>query len=292
MSSGRSFAAFILSHGRPHDVVTFDAFRASGYTGRIILLVDNEDKSAPIYCEKFGADNVIIFDKAAIAKTFDTGDNTAERRASVFARNASLQIARDLGIEYFLQLDDDYSSFQYRFKSRGILAYTPVRSMDAVIDAMLDFLDDTGVLTVAFSQGGDHLGGASTFDKLKIKRKAMNSFFFKTTNGIDFVGRLNEDVNTYVTHGARGSVFLTLLRLQLVQGKTQDTPGGLSEVYRDTGTYLKSFFTVMMAPSCTTIVMMGQTHRRLHHRIQWNNAVPKIVNESHCKTATTRWVIK
>jgi len=286
MRSGRSFAAFILSNGRPHDVITFATLRGAGYTGRIILLVDNEDESAPIYCEKFGAENVIIFDKAAIAQTFDTGDNTSERRASVFARNASLQIANDLGIDYFVQLDDDYKQFEYRHKKIGVLLNTPVSSMDAVFDAMLDFLDDTGVLTVAFSQGGDHLGGASTFDKLKVKRKAMNSFFFKRTNGVQFVGRLNEDVNTYVTHGARGSVFLTLLRLQLVQGKTQDTPGGLSEVYRDTGTYLKSFFTVMMAPSCTTIVMMGQTHRRLHHRIQWNNAVPKILDKSHCKTAT------
>ena len=283
MRTGRSFAAFILSHGRPHDVITFDTLRGAGYTGRIVLLVDNEDQSAPIYCEKFGADNVIIFDKAAFAELADTGDNTHERRSTIFVRNASMQIARNLSIDYFIQLDDDYSAFQYRYKSRGILAYTPVRSMDAVFDAMLDFLDDTGVLTVAFSQGGDHLGGASTFDKLKVKRKAMNSFFFKTTNGIDFVGRLNEDVNTYVVYGARGLIFLTLLRLQLVQGKTQDTPGGMSEVYLDTGTYLKSFFTVMMAPSCTTIVMMGQTHRRLHHRIQWNNAVPKIIAPMYCK---------
>jgi hypothetical protein len=261
MRSGRSFAAFILTHGRPHDVITFTTLRASGYTGRIILLVDNEDESAPIYCEKFGVENVIIFDKAVIAQTFDTGDNTSERRASVFARNASLHIAHDLGLDYFVQLDDDYKQFEYRHKNKGVLLTTPVSSMDAVCDAMLDFLDDTGVLTVAFSQGGDHLGGASTFDKLKVKRKAMNSFFFKRTNGVQFVGRLNEDVNTYVTHGARGSLFLTLLRLQLVQGKTQDTPGGLSELYRDTGTYLKSFFTVMMAPSCTKIVMMGQTHQ-------------------------------
>ncbi len=283
MRAGRSFAAFILSHGRPHDVVTFTSLRDAGYTGRIILLVDNEDKYAPIYCEKFGAENVIVFDKTVIAQTFDTGDNTSERLAIVFARNASFSIARDLGLDYFIQLDDDYKDFGYRTKNKGVLLGSPVRSMDAVFDAMLDFLDDSGVLTVAFSQGGDHLGGASTFDKLKVKRKAMNSFFFKTTNGIDFVGRLNEDVNTYVTQGARGLIFLTLLRLQLVQGKTQHTPGGMSAVYLDTGTYLKSFYTVMMAPSCTTIVMMGQTHRRLHHRIQWNNAVPKIIAPMYCK---------
>lgn len=283
MRTGRTFAAIILSNRRPHDVNTLQTLRDAGYTGRIILLVDNEDPTAPIYCEKFGVDNVIIFDKEAAAKSVDTGDNSPERRSVVYARNVSFKIAADLGLDYFIQLDDDYSAFQYRYKSKGILAYTPVLSMDAVFDAMLDFLDDSGVLTVAFSQGGDHLGGASTFDKLKVKRKAMNSFFFKTTNVLEFVGRINEDVNTYVAQGARGSLFLTFLRLQLVQRKTQYTPGGLSEVYLDEGTYVKSFFTVLMAPSCTKIVMMGQTHKRLHHKIMWNNAVPKIIAPMYCK---------
>lgn len=283
MRTGRTFAAIILSNRRPHDVNTWQTLRDAGYTGRIILLVDNEDLTAPIYCKKFGADNVIIFDKEAAAKSVDTGDNSPERRSVVYARNVSFKIAADLGLDYFVQLDDDYTHFEYRHKNKGVLLRTPVSSMDAVCDAMLDFLDDSGVLTVAFSQGGDHLGGASTFDKLKVKRKAMNSFFFKTTNVLQFVGRINEDVNTYVSQGARGSLFLTFLRLQLVQRKTQYTPGGLSEVYLDEGTYVKSFFTVLMAPSCTKIVMMGQTHRRLHHRIQWNNAVPKIIAPMYCK---------
>lgn len=282
----RAFAVFILTHGRPHDVVTFTTLRDSGYTGRIYLLVDNEDATVPTYVEKFGAENVIIFDKAEIAKTTDAADTTGDRRSTVFARNASFQIARDIGLDYFLQLDDDYKDFQYRYKRSGILYCLSVKNMNDVVTAMLDLLDDTNAATVAFSQGGDHLGGASTFEKLKTKRKAMNSFFLRTHNPIKFSGRLNDDVNAYVTLGARGQLFFTLLRLQLVQGRTQETPGGLTDVYRAGGTYVKSFYTIIMAPSCVSLVMMGQSHRRLHHRVQWNNAVPKIISESNCKTAT------
>ena len=282
----RAFAVFILTHGRPHDVVTFTTLRDNGYTGRIYLLVDNEDATVPTYVEKFGAENVIIFDKAEIAKTTDAADTTGDRRSTVFARNASFQIARDLGLNYFLQLDDDYKDFLYRFTNNNKYTHCYIKQMNHVFDSLILFLEQTNVDVVSFSQGGDHMGGSSTFYNLKTKRKAMNAMFMRTENSIKFSGRLNDDVNTYLTLGCRGILFLTLLRLQLNQTATQETPGGLTEVYRDGGTYVKSFYSVMMAPSCVSIVLMCRRHRRLHHRIQWNNAVPKIINELYCKTAT------
>jgi len=42
---------------------------------------------------------------------------------------------------------------------------------------------------------------------------------------------------------------------------------------------VKSFYTVMAAPSCTTIRTMGRTDRRLHHHIDWDKAVPKILRQ-------------
>jgi hypothetical protein len=36
----------------------------------------------------------------------------------------------------------------------------------------------------------------------------------------------------------------------------------------------------MYAPSCVKVGMIGETHRRLHHSITWDDAVPKIVSES------------
>lgn len=38
-------------------------------------------------------------------------DNFNEHRAILYARNESFRIARELGLTYFLQLDDDYSDF-------------------------------------------------------------------------------------------------------------------------------------------------------------------------------------
>ena len=285
MTRDRSkFAVFILTHGRPEKVVTLDRLVRSGYTGDIFFLIDDEDVKAEEYRAKFGAERVIQFGKREEAERFDAADTRDDRRSIVFARNASQRIAKEMGYDYLLQLDDDYIAFLYRYLSGDVIRSTQVRSMDKVIDAMVEFLEQTNATTVAFSQGGDHMGGVYGPSIRKgLLRKAMNSFFIRTDKPVKFFGRLNEDVNAYVVNGGRGELYLTVMGLQLNQLQTQTNSGGMSDIYKASGTYLKSFYTVMMAPSCVTISTMGRTDRRFHHAVRWNNAVPKIVSGRHRK---------
>jgi hypothetical protein len=67
------------------------------------------------------------------------------------------------------------------------------------------------------------------------------------------------------------------------QDQTQRNDGGLTDSYLDLGTYVKSFYTVMYSPSCIKVAEMGANHRRIHHRINWDAAVPKIMNERYRK---------
>lgn len=279
------FAVFILTHGRPDQVVTWETMKRYGYEGRIYLVIDNEDARGDEYRDRFGADNVIEFDKAAVGETFDIADTQQDRRATVFARNASFAIARNLGLDYFVQLDDDYPSFLYRYVDAEGRVHGRILgpSINGVFAAMLDFLDATGAASVAFSQGGDHMGGSRDNVDEGLRRKTMNSWFCRTDRPIEFVGRMNDDVNTYVVNGARGDLFLTVMGLQLNQPPTQSLAGGMTELYRDNGTYMKSFYTVMMAPSCATVRTMGRTSRRMHHSISWDHAVPKILSDRHRK---------
>ena len=69
----------------------------------------------------------------------------------------------------------------------------------------------------------------------------------------------------------------------LDQCVTQAFHGGLTESYLDNGTYVKSFYTVMNCPSCVKVATMGYTDRRYHHRIEWENAVPKIISSRYKK---------
>jgi hypothetical protein len=277
-----SFVAFILSHGRPKNVQTYAALRRQGYTGRIVIVIDNEDKHGPEYISEFGKESVVVFDKAAISETFDEADNFCSRANPVYARNACFEIAKKLGYRYFVELDDDYRVFYYRRDAKLNYCEIEIKNLDRIFDALLDFFKAIPAESIAIAQSGDFMGGKNG-DKglhLKLLRKAMNSFICDTERPFKFCGGLNDHVNTYVSRGMRGSLFLTVPNVLLRQGATQAHSGGITETYLKFGTYVKSFYTIMYAPSCVTIVLMGATNLRLHHKITWKNAVPKIVSES------------
>lgn len=281
------FAVFILTHGRPEACKrTIRSLKAARYTGPWYLVLDDEDTTRDAYAERWGEDRILTFNKDEVAEGFDLGDNGGSRGVIVYARNATEKLAQELGVSYYLQLDDDYNYFAHRLRHGETLAYAYTYRFDEVVDTFIDFLEDTGALTVAFAQGGDFIGGVHGAYKSPTKRKAMNSFFARTGRPIGFVGRINEDVNTYVWRGGQGDLFLTVTDFSLEQPNTQGEQGGMTGAYLGSGTYTKSFYTVMWAPSCVKISTIGETSHRLHHQIAWNNAVPKIVPGS-CRKVDT-----
>jgi hypothetical protein len=271
----KDFAVFILTHGRPNNVITLSTLKKSGYTGKVYFIVDNEDLTIKDYYINFGKENVMVFDKKTYADNVDEANNFDERRTITHARNACFDIAKKIGLKYFIQLDDDYTSFSYRYE-RGL----QIKNLDAVFDLFLNFYIKTSIKSIAFSQGGDHIGG---FDGTKLKRKCMNSFICSTDRVFKFIGAMNEDVNTYTTLGSRGDIFLTFTSVQLNQKATQSQEGGITDMYLTYGTYCKAFTTVMMMPSSVKIREMGTTNKRLHHSIRWNNTVPKIISQENKK---------
>lgn len=280
-----TFAVFILTHGRPHNVLTYGMLRSSGYTGAIYLLVDNEDRALEEYQRTYG-DQVIVFDKEAIAQTFDEGDNFRDRRAVIYARNASFGVAQQLGLDYFLQLDDDYRAISYNFAADFTYDRRRCRNLDGLFAAMLEYYKAIPALSIAMAQTGDVIGGeGSTSVKRRwLKRKAMNTFLCATARPFTFIGRINEDVNTYVLLGNRGGLFLTFHDTVMQQRQTQQSAGGMTELYLASGTYVKSFYTVMYAPSCVRISELSvNVEMRLHHRIKWEHAVPRILSEQYRK---------
>lgn len=285
MKNRKDFAVFILTHGRPENILTYKTLRSQGYTGRIVLLVDDEDKEKNKYLKNFG-DEVFVFSKQEAIDLTDSGDNFNKRGSVVYARNYSFVVAKKIGIKYFIQFDDDYSAFRFTFDNdkNYITKQIRINNFDRVIEAMLDFYIESGATTIAMSQGGDFIGGegsnvAKLYQKGKLPRKAMNSFFCNSEKPFKFFGIFNDDVNSYLLNGVKGNLFFTYPRIRLEQSGTQQNDGALTQLYLDCGTYVKSFYSVMMCPSCVTIGMMGVKHKRLHHKIHWKYAVPKLISE-------------
>jgi hypothetical protein len=277
------FAVFILTFGRPEKVLTYKTLRKQGYTGKIYLLCSDDDENLQKYKDKY-KDEVIVFSKNDCKWDFDIADNFGEEKDNcvVFARNINFEIAKKMGLDYFLQLDDDYNMFHFKIPTYKNLIAKNVKDLDLLFCYFIEFLEKVDrVKSIAFSQSGDFIGGKDNkiFYSITNRRKIMNSFFNKVARPYKFYGRINEDVNCYIENGKRGDLFLTHPNICLYQLGTQSNSGGLTEIYLDVGTYIKSFYSVIFNPSAVKVKLMGAKHKRLHHNINWFNAVPMIIKE-------------
>jgi hypothetical protein len=279
-----NFAVFIITHGRPNDVITLQTLIKQGYSGNTYLVIDNTDNKADEYYKLHGQENVVMFNKDEIAKTTDHGDNFWNLRTTTHARNACFNIAKDKDIDYFLVLDDDYTAFDYRlFIDKAIVK--PVKDLDVLFSELLSYYKNINAASICIAQGGDFIGGLDNGKELYrfSKRKAMNTWFCSTKRHFKFISRLNEDVNTYLTLGSTGVLFLTVPFCSITQKQTQGTKGGMTEAYIDGGTYVKSFYSVMYCPSFVKAKLMNSSNRRIHHSMTWNNAVPCIIDSKFKK---------
>lgn len=253
------FVAFILTHGRPDRVLTYEKLRKHGYTGKIYIVCDDEDKTLPEYRKRFG--DVLVFSKSEIAKTFDEGDNFGDRRAIIYARNACFELARRRrprprrGIRHAARL--------FQFRSNADPCNRTRRRLYRRRKG-----DEIQRRNTADAQGHElvHLLRRPT---VSIHRPYQRRRQYLRPAGV-----------------AGGGVFLSILQIGLDQLETQSNSGGMTELYLDAGTYVKSFYTVMYCPSCVVVSAMGTAHRRLHHHIKWRYAVPKILHESVKKVTT------
>ena len=278
-----NFAVFILTFGRHDRVFTIDTLRKMGYTGKIYLICSTDDVQLPLYQKKYG-DDVLVFSKDEMRGTFDMADNFPEQNSVIFARNINNEFAKKLGIRYYCQMDDDYTHFQYKIPTNKALRSPSVRGFDDIFDIYVEALKSMpSVQGLAFAQGGDLIGGKDNplFTKAHEwrKRKQMNCYIRDVERDYQFFGRGNDDVNCYVVNGKNGMVFLTHPFVIMVQPLTQSNEGGLTDFYKEYGTYVKSFYTILFQPSAVSIKTMGRKHRRLHHSISWKNAIPCIIPE-------------
>lgn len=278
----KDFVVFILTHGRVDNQYTYRSLCEQGYTGRCVFVLDNEDGQVEEYKRRYGADNCYVFDKLAMSKRIDEVFR-GDRRVIVYARNACFDAARDLGYKYFIELDDDYTSFVWRFDAE--CAYTPktpkIKNLDVVFESMLRYYINTPLTSLAMAQGGDFIGGSSNqmLRSIGTKRKAMNSFICSVDRPFEFKGRINEDVNAYTQLTSVGKIFLTIVQCNLQQKITQSNGGGMTDVYRDSGTYVKSFSSVIVFPSGVKVTLLNSHHKRIHYNVYWEHTAPKILQE-------------
>lgn len=279
------FCVFILSYNRPNNIPTIETLKELGYTGDWYIVVDH-DEDYESYSAEWGEDRVIFLDKDDALPELDRGDNMDRRDCNVYARYQSFDLADELGYEYFAMFDDDYTGFNFKWDEEGNYTETQkVMNLDGMFNRLIEYLEDAGLHAIATTQSGDWMGGenatvAANDGRITATRKVMNTFVCKADRPFEFRGTINEDVNTYVRAGQLGKLFLTTNLISVHQEATQQEDGGLTDIYLDNGTYMKSFYTILYSPSSVELGELGYGEKRIHHRVTWRNSVPKIVPES------------
>jgi hypothetical protein len=277
------FAVFILTHGRPDKQITLKFLQKQNYSGKWYLLLDDEDDTIDEYVKRYGKEKIKVFSKKDYDNRVMFMDNfNGPREIITYARHAVFDVAKELGLKYFLMLDDDLGGFYIRFYEGKKSVQTFVNNLDESFEMFLDLLDKTGALTITTALAGDYIGGAhNEMFKNGYKRKAMNTFFCRVDRPINFMGRFNEDVVTYVHYGNLGELFFAVGNCYVAEGMTQNIKGGMTDSYKLLGTYVKSFYAVMVAPSSVKIGVLSNVYYRIHHKIFWRNAVPRIVSDKY-----------
>ena len=290
MKYREDFCIFILSANRPDKNYTWNTVKKYNYSGKVYVVVGTDDKQLERYKEVY-KDNLIIFDKEDYKGKFDKMDNFDNKNYVVYPRNACFDIAKKMKFKYFIAFDDDYTAFSYKFLKNLEYKHNSIKQYDIgilefIFDEMIKLLEtNENILTVAMAQCGDFMGGKEGVfaSKIFLKRKAMNSFLCKTERKFEFIGSFNEDVNMYLHYGSLGKLAFTFNIIALSQQSTQKTKGGLTEVYLEQGTFVKSFYSVMLNPSAVKIMTLGITDKRIHHKILWKYVTPKLLDPKYKK---------
>ena len=279
------FAIFILSHGRANNLMTVKTLRKFNYSGRWYVVIDTDDDQQEQYIQNFGKEHILIFNKDDVENEFDIMDNFSGRQVPVYARNMLFKFAKQLGLTYFWELEDDYTNIRMRkVDENGVLRSHYFKNVDDAINPMLEFLDLSDAITVCWAQTGDLIGGKDAcLYKEIISRKAMQTFFCRTDRPFQYFGRFNDDVNMYVYYGMIGKLVMSIRNVCIDQPVTQVTEGGIKDMYAKYGTYVKSFYSVMMCPSSVKIHIIGDKHYRIHHVVKHETSYVKVISSRYKK---------
>ena len=306
----KDFVILILSYGRPEFLKThtWNVLDKVNSKARRVVVMSDDDKTIPEYKKMYGDDAVFVFNKIESEKKYDIDlidcywGKSLSRKATVWARNEQFRIARELGYRWFMVLDDDYREIVMRHKmyrtSDGNeffptfkeLLFAPCDEHGSLFDKCcvkyFNILNSAPWLySTAFSQCGDFIGGCQSIlvRKYPWRWKAMNVFFCDTEKEYRYYGRFNDDVNAYVLNGRRGQMSLTLPVPSINQEPTQKTQGGVTDLYKMFGTYVKSLTSAVVSPSSVSVSCMGTVAPRIHHLVEWIIMCPRVVDESLCK---------
>ena len=269
------FAVMICSHGRSETMTTYDMLRKQGYTGKIIVVIDDEDDQKELYESRYEC--VEVFSKDDYIGTFDEVV-TGNRNSVAFARNACFDIAKRHGLEYFCEIDDDMKVFQHRYIKDDLAKGYVIRNLDSVFDGMCDILNDDSIYSLSFSKGSEFIGGkGGRAFKRGFVQTCHCLFCMKTDKRVKFSSTLYEDLNTSLSYNHVGKLFLGIGLIQFISEEVGNQKGGAQVLYEKYSSFARAFSVLIARPDTIKIEFNKKVGYRV--RIHWDCVSPMIISD-------------
>lgn len=281
------FAVLILTHGRAHEQKTYTALRKQGYTGKCYFVLDNMDEQADEYKSIYGEENVLIFDKEEAWQKTDTFFNKKNLLAVVFARNASFQLAKNVGLKWFVNCDDDIENFSLKVPIKGKLITKNISQFDHVLESMIGFMEATSSDCLGISEEGCFVGGVNESVKKGLQWSCTHWFLMNVNSPLRFRGQYLEDMLFSIeTEKMAKLVYSTMLVSQRLPSlkAVKKQEGGMHETYKADGganNYVAMFSCVIANPDCFKIKRSSDGTWKRSMRQDAFRA--KIINEKYKK---------
>ena len=283
----KDLAVFICTHGRPDKQITYDWLKEHNCTYPVYLLVDSLDNTQDEYKRVFG-DSVIVFDKPKYISNTDVVVPVDSHAGVVFARNAAIDIAHEMGYKYVLACDDDCTQFTYRYVEDGHLRSYEFENADDMISTITAFMDNTNIETISLTERGNYFGGAKSPNITEglMRTRLCCVWFIRTDTKTRFSSLIVEDLVYYLQYNTQGHKIFRLGTICFSTDKhgSASNNEGMEKVYNRLGS--RSFIPPLIVCPNRTLVRTkrqttAQTYGIYNTQLHYNYTMPKIVSAKY-----------
>lgn len=229
-------AIFICTHGRQDKQITLKALRDAGYTGLIVLVTDDEDKSDYFSFIQNLHDGYLwhhVFNKQKIIDSTNTTNFPPNRKTILYAKNACEQYAKQFSLDCFAICDDDIPGFRYRYIENGSCKSQKItKNMDKIIQSYMEFVVDSDITATSFGMAQFYFAGENCFSS---KWRVPYTFVFRNTKyRVDWVSDYGEDITTAIECANQGKFMIASPHVQMNLSPMGVGEGGMVELHKDT----------------------------------------------------------
>jgi hypothetical protein len=248
-----NYAVMICTHGRPNAQHTLKTLRDCGYTGKIILIVDDEDDTLPeLMMKTFGEAEIVEFNKQMWIDTSDTGTNENQRKCILYAKNFCEDLAKDRQLDAFVIADDDIFNLRYRYPEDGKLKSLKItKDMDKVIEAYVEYMLSADIVATGFGFTQFYFSGENSFSPENfLKYRVPYNFVFRNAKyKIDWMSWFGEDIITAVMYNKRGYFMQDFPFVQQEIKPLAKEAGGMKDTYDNNSDIRLAMQNIMYLPS-------------------------------------------